>query len=86
MGTNIEREIVKPDLTTAVNRIAGKLHRGYTGLAEMCGLHRSTVCHWARPRSKKGRDGSIPDKYHGKIIAGFADAGIPLKKEDLLNV
>ena len=52
----------------------------------MCGLHRSTVCHWARPRSKKGRDGSIPDKYHGKIIAGFADAGIPLKKEDLLNV
>jgi len=70
---------------TAVERIAAKVG-GLAELGRICGVDPSQPCHWNRPRSvKNGRGGSIPDRYHERIIAHFTKRGLPLKKAELVN-
>lgn len=71
---------------TAVDRIERKLRARGVTLAEVCEVDRSTPVHWNRPATEKnGRGGSIPDKYHARIlrVARAKHAGI--KAADLIN-
>jgi hypothetical protein len=41
-------------------------------IAELTGLHYSTVWHWKRPKNKGGTGGAIPSKYLD-LLRGEAD-------------
>lgn len=65
--------------------MANKLPDGYSGIARMLGIHRSTVCHWDRPRELKGRGGEIPPEYHDKLLRKFAERRIYLSIGELTS-
>ena len=70
---------------SAVRRIAKKVN-GMANLGRICGVHPSQPSHWDRPTDQRnGRGGSIPDRYHGRIIAYCREQGIPLRKGELVN-
>lgn len=76
---------------TAVERIGRKVakdtdRKGFAELARICGVHASQPSHWNRPTTEaNGRGGSIPDRYHSKILAYCRDNSIPIRKGDLVN-
>ncbi len=71
---------------TAVERVA-KQFGSFTAFAEAIGVTRSTISHWNRPLGvKNGRGGSIPDRYHARILKEAKKRNLPVKPADLINV
>ena len=55
-------------------------------LAHRLGLDRSTVHRWGLPKERDGRGGLIPAKYHQRLLALAAAAGVDLTAADLVGV
>lgn len=51
-------------------------------MADVLGVHRSTVYHWTWPRQRGGSGGVIPAKYVAPLIRHARANGIKLKPAD----
>ncbi len=73
------------DRPSAVRRMARKFN-GMANLGRVCGVHPSQPSHWDRPVTvRNGRGGSIPDRYHARIMSYCEKHNIPLRKGELVN-
>lgn len=72
---------------TAVERVADKFG-GFVPLADICGVTRIAVCLWntRKTTNRRGRDGNIPDRYHGLILAAAKKRKVRVRPGDLVNV
>lgn len=57
---------------------------GPTAVARICGVHRTRVSNWMRPRKVGGTGGIIPQKHHRVILNELHKLGIKKSAEDLL--
>lgn len=72
---------------TAVERVADKFG-GFGPFARLLGLHESAVRQWNMDKAvnRRGRDGSIPDAYHKKIVALAKKHRVKLRVSEMVNV
>jgi amino-acid N-acetyltransferase len=47
-------------------------------------LERTTIYKWAYPKSKLGRDGFVPQKYHKAILDAAKKRGIKLSIKEIV--
>jgi len=59
---------------------------GPTKVASICGVHRTRVSNWKRPREAGGTGGVIPHWHVQKLLDAARNSDVPLAAEDFAPV
>lgn len=55
---------------------------GADSVAEICGVHRTRVYKWCKPKDDAGTDGLIPHWHIRKILDHAESEGLPIEAAD----